>query len=321
MTGPAARTPAESPQSPDALRRARRRSLGEQDSTCRASFRCADRYGLFGDGATHRPSPPYSSGTRPEEYGPPRTRSSTTECPWSRATRGGRSLSAPAHSGYNHRASGSPSRSATRVRNALLGVVFAASTHVARPCVPRNAHTRSTNAGAPEDVRPSNDRCRARAPTGVGGSSRHGRTGAPATTRKKPFHSLAPRHTMRLPRSAGLRYVRVDLRPVALRNRRRPVREREAILGADPTHVDGMSSLVLGRKLRLFVEVAVLGSSTPTLPLCSPRAMRVGTRIRYQLAANGPDKRCSLEALIRGAQCVRGSHVKFHVAPPGRPQA
>ena len=37
VTGPAARTPAESPQSPDALRRARRRSLGEQDSTCRAS--------------------------------------------------------------------------------------------------------------------------------------------------------------------------------------------------------------------------------------------------------------------------------------------
>jgi len=31
--GPAARTPADSPQPPDALRRARRRSLGEQDST------------------------------------------------------------------------------------------------------------------------------------------------------------------------------------------------------------------------------------------------------------------------------------------------
>ena len=43
VTGPAARTPAESPQSPDALRRARRRSLGEQDSTCRASFRCQRR--------------------------------------------------------------------------------------------------------------------------------------------------------------------------------------------------------------------------------------------------------------------------------------
>ena len=34
-----ARTPAESPQPPNAPWRARRRSLGEQDSTCRASFR------------------------------------------------------------------------------------------------------------------------------------------------------------------------------------------------------------------------------------------------------------------------------------------
>jgi hypothetical protein len=38
QTGPAARTPAESPHSPDALRRARRRSPGEQDSTCGASI-------------------------------------------------------------------------------------------------------------------------------------------------------------------------------------------------------------------------------------------------------------------------------------------
>jgi len=36
-TGPAARTPAESPQPPNALWRARRRSSGEQDSTRRAS--------------------------------------------------------------------------------------------------------------------------------------------------------------------------------------------------------------------------------------------------------------------------------------------
>jgi hypothetical protein len=43
VTGPAARTPAESSQSPDALWRARRRSLGEQDSTCRASIRCPGR--------------------------------------------------------------------------------------------------------------------------------------------------------------------------------------------------------------------------------------------------------------------------------------
>ena len=39
-TGPAARTSAD-PQPPDALWRARRRSSGEQDSTCRPSFRSA----------------------------------------------------------------------------------------------------------------------------------------------------------------------------------------------------------------------------------------------------------------------------------------
>jgi hypothetical protein len=38
LTGPAARTPAESPQSPDAPWRARRRSPGEQDSACGAIF-------------------------------------------------------------------------------------------------------------------------------------------------------------------------------------------------------------------------------------------------------------------------------------------
>ena len=47
ITGPAARTPAEGPQSPDARQRARRRSLGKQSSTSGASISmpcCAEAY-------------------------------------------------------------------------------------------------------------------------------------------------------------------------------------------------------------------------------------------------------------------------------------
>ena len=47
-----ARTPAESPQPPNALRRARRRSLGEQDSTCRASFVISSKSGVEGSEVT-----------------------------------------------------------------------------------------------------------------------------------------------------------------------------------------------------------------------------------------------------------------------------
>jgi hypothetical protein len=42
VTGPVARTPADSPKAADALRRARRMSLGEQSSTCRASTFCGE---------------------------------------------------------------------------------------------------------------------------------------------------------------------------------------------------------------------------------------------------------------------------------------
>ena len=51
-SGPAARTPAESPRSPDAPRRARRRSPGEQDSTCRASTAFAAQVRGAGDPCT-----------------------------------------------------------------------------------------------------------------------------------------------------------------------------------------------------------------------------------------------------------------------------
>jgi hypothetical protein len=52
VTGPAARTPAERPQSPDARQRARRRSLGKQSSTSGASMslrggsRCCEAYAM-----------------------------------------------------------------------------------------------------------------------------------------------------------------------------------------------------------------------------------------------------------------------------------
>ncbi len=51
ITGPAARTPAEGPQSPDARQRARRRSLGKQSSTSGASISmpcCAEAYAESG---------------------------------------------------------------------------------------------------------------------------------------------------------------------------------------------------------------------------------------------------------------------------------
>jgi hypothetical protein len=51
LTGPAVRIPAESPQPPNALWRARRRSPGEQDSTCRASFRCCEHASSGVDGS------------------------------------------------------------------------------------------------------------------------------------------------------------------------------------------------------------------------------------------------------------------------------
>ena len=54
VTGPAARTPAESPQSPDALRRARRRSPGEQDSTAGPAFVAPAAHGVVARALSRR---------------------------------------------------------------------------------------------------------------------------------------------------------------------------------------------------------------------------------------------------------------------------